>query len=100
MPKLKLKRPSSVRFELSVRARLPVGALTLLRKEVITEAVERWIESGEQPDGWIIKLTIWTHGKGREIREIGSDERGERLREVIRARLQSGALQVRQMGNS
>jgi hypothetical protein len=94
-----LPKPSAVRFEISVRAKLPTSALALLRKEAITEAVEQWLE-GSPPDNFDIRLTIWQHNRSRNIPEIGNDARGERLRDVLRKALQSGALQIRQVGAS
>jgi hypothetical protein len=94
-----LPKPNAVRFEISVRAKLPPSALALLRKEAITEAVEQWLE-GAPPDHFDIRLTVWSHNKSRAIPEIGSDARGERLREVLRKALQSGALQIRQVGHT
>ena len=94
-----LPKPSAVRFEISVRARLTRDALGLISKEAITEAVERWLENGEAPNGFVIRLTIWSHGKGRSV-DPGDNSKGERLRAVLRGALQSGRLQIRQVGHT
>ena len=94
-----LPKPSAVRFEISVRARLTRNALGLIGKEVVTEAVERWLEDGTAPSGFSIRVTIWSHGKGRSV-DPGDDSKGERLRAVLRGALQSGRIQIKQVGHT
>lgn len=92
-------KESAARFEISVRARLPRSAIALMSREIATQAVERWIETGEQSEIWTISLTIWEHGRGRDVPEIGQDFKGEVLRKVLRRALQNKTLRIRKVGN-
>ena len=86
-----LPRPriATVRFQVSMRG---VKFRTLAEAR---EDFEGWLDTGESEAGAGIKIHIWQNERERIIEELGHEERGEKLREVIRGALRSGRLQIR-----
>jgi hypothetical protein len=93
-----IPRPRTVQFQISIRARHPRGAT--FTNEFMRQVTERWIETGEQPHGFTVRVVIWSAGKQREISEIDSSERGEILRATLRGALQERRLVIKKVGHT
>lgn len=93
-----LPKPQTYRFQISMRAKVPRGSK--LSNALATQIAREWIENGESPTDFDIRLVIWHGHSKREITEIDDSDRGLRLRAYLARSLQQRRLIIKEMGGS
>ena len=59
-----LPRAKTVRFQLSM---VKAKGIPRPTNEQASAIAREWIETGSKPDGWTIKVVIWSAGHKREV---------------------------------
>lgn len=54
--------PSPVTVQLAIRYAMPKNKRFRMSRTVIDQAVARWVEDGEEPEGFEIRVINWQHG--------------------------------------
>ena len=92
-----LPQPAAVRFQVSAQIHKPKGVE--ITSEFLAIAFLAWLD-GKEVKGITFRVIIWTGRKQRELTEIGTDHRGEVLKETLRRALQAGRLHIAPVGEN
>lgn len=92
-----LPRAQTARFQISMVKAKGIPRPTNAQASGIART---WIETGDKPDGWTIKVVIWSANRKREVTEIDDSPRGLALRATLGRALQSGRLVIKKVGGT
>jgi hypothetical protein len=96
MPRKKLPRPQTVRFQTSQRG-VHFPDMKAARTDFLA-----WVDTGKSPAGAQTAVHIWQNEKERVYEKIKDGKHGEgiRLRAILKEALRSGRLQIRESRKS
>ncbi|MCI0558283.1 MAG: hypothetical protein MN733_07285 [Nitrososphaera sp.] len=94
----RVRKPIPVRFQVSIRVRLPASIIGGVKKQHLDAIFLHWLREDEPLPGTDVKVIIWQGDERRTISQLDDSARGDTLRQVLRRALQNGRLTFRAMG--